>query len=240
MREECDIVDGDRTGGLAKDRESLDRNVETATQGRAATPGTGRREGDAARRAPENHNTGNNTAGQQRTEEMTRMKLTNTKGKETVAKRRESGVTANYHMRKIIGGILGEEGKDRMYKERGAGRRKKGPAGLDKTKTEDKPAGLEGEENKDKPVGLDGDVTKDKPAELDGDEIDDVPEGLDVDVDEPARRDGNKTEDKPAGLDGDVTKDKPAGPDGNKIEDEPAGRDGDENEDVPKGLDGRP
>ena len=84
-------------------------------------------------------------------------------------------------------GILGEEGKDRkdrMYKEMGAGRRKKGPAGLDKTKTEDKPAGLEGEENKDKPVGLDGDVTKDKPAELDGDEIEDVPEGLDVD--EPA------------------------------------------------------
>ena len=44
MREECDIDDGDRTGGLAKDRESLDRNVETATQGRAATPGTGMRE----------------------------------------------------------------------------------------------------------------------------------------------------------------------------------------------------
>ena len=79
-----------------------------------------------ARRAPENHNTCNNTAGQQRTEEMTRMKLTNTKGKETVAKRRESGVTANYHMRKIIGGILGEEGKDRMYEARGEGKRKKG------------------------------------------------------------------------------------------------------------------
>ena len=35
MREECDIDDGDRTGGLAnaKDRESLDLNVETATHG---------------------------------------------------------------------------------------------------------------------------------------------------------------------------------------------------------------
>ena len=107
---------------------------------------------------------------------MTRMKLTNTKGKETVAKRRESGVTANYHMRKIIGGILGEEGKDRMYKERGAGRRKKGPAGLYETKTEDKPA------------GLDGGKTKDKSAGRDGDKIKDVPEGLDVHInkDEPA------------------------------------------------------
>ena len=35
MREECDIDDGDRTGGLAiaKDRESLDLNVETAAHG---------------------------------------------------------------------------------------------------------------------------------------------------------------------------------------------------------------
>ena len=118
--------------------------------------------------------------------------MTNTRGKETVAKRRESGVTANYQMRKIIGGILGEEGKDRMYEERGAGRRKKGPAGLDETKTEDKPAGLDGEVNKDKPAGLDGDVTKDKPAGLDGNKIEDVPEGLDVNKDEPAGRDEAK------------------------------------------------
>jgi len=35
VREECDIDDGDGTGGLAnaKDRESLDLNVETATHG---------------------------------------------------------------------------------------------------------------------------------------------------------------------------------------------------------------
>ena len=75
---------------------------------------------------------------------MTRIKLTNTKGRETAAKRRESGVTANYQMRKIIGGILGEEGKDRMYEERGAGRRKKGPARQDEAKTEDKQRGWTG------------------------------------------------------------------------------------------------
>ena len=84
---------------------------------------------------------------------MTRIKLTNTKGRETAAKRWESGVTANYQMRKIIGGILGEEGKDRMYEERGAGRRKKGPAGQDETKTEDKPAGLDGGEEQGQASG---------------------------------------------------------------------------------------
>ena len=79
---------------------------------------------------------------------MTRTKRTNTKGRETVAKMRERGVTTNYQMRRIIGGILGEEGKDRMYKERGAGRRKKGPAGQDETKAEDKPAKRGKDENK--------------------------------------------------------------------------------------------
>ena len=57
---------------------------------------------------------------------MTRMKLADTKVKETNAKRRESGVMANDQLKKIIGGILGEEGKDKMYEERGAGMRKKG------------------------------------------------------------------------------------------------------------------
>ena len=57
---------------------------------------------------------------------MTRMKLTNTKVKETIAKRRESGRRTNDQLKKIIGGILGEEGKDKMYEERGAGMRKKG------------------------------------------------------------------------------------------------------------------
>ena len=45
---------------------------------------------------------------------MTRIKLTNTRGREMVAKRSEGGVTANYQMRRIIGGILGggREGQD--------------------------------------------------------------------------------------------------------------------------------
>ena len=56
---------------------------------------------------------------------MTRTKLTNTKGRETVAKMREGGMTTNYQMRRIIGGILAEEGKDRMYEkgEQEGGRR---------------------------------------------------------------------------------------------------------------------
>ena len=60
-----DIDNGDGTGGLAiaKDRESQNLDVETATHG--ATPRKGRRERDAARRAPEIHNTCNNTARQQ-------------------------------------------------------------------------------------------------------------------------------------------------------------------------------
>ena len=57
---------------------------------------------------------------------MTKMKLTNTKVRETIGKRRESGVMANDQLKKIIGGILGEEGKDKMYEESGAGMRKKG------------------------------------------------------------------------------------------------------------------
>ena len=96
---------------------------------------------------------------------MTRTKRTNTKGRETVAKMRERGVTTNYQMRRIIGGILGEEGKDRMYEERGAGRRKKGPAGQDETKAEDKPAGLDGDETKDKPAEMSKDENKVKKEE---------------------------------------------------------------------------
>ena len=83
---------------------------------------------------------------------MTRMKLADTKVKETIAKRRESGVMANDQL-KIIGGILGEEGRDRMYKEGGAGLRKKekktngkGNFGGDKKDEghKDKVAGLNG------------------------------------------------------------------------------------------------
>ena len=57
---------------------------------------------------------------------MTRTKEGDNKGRETIAKRRESDVRASGQMRKIIGGILGEKGKDKMYEERGAGMWKKG------------------------------------------------------------------------------------------------------------------
>ena len=49
-----------------------------------------------------------------------------TRTKEGDNKRRESDVRASGQMRKIIGGILGEKGKDKMYKERGAGMWQKG------------------------------------------------------------------------------------------------------------------
>ena len=75
---------------------------------------------------------------------MARTKAADTKGRETNGKRRESDGKARGQTRKIIKGILGETGKDRMYEEKGEGRRKKGPAGQDKTKTEDKPAGPDG------------------------------------------------------------------------------------------------
>ena len=75
---------------------------------------------------------------------MTRTKAADTKGRETNGKRRESDGKARGQTKKIIKGILGETGKDRMYEEKGEGRRKKGPAGQDKTKTEDKPAGPDG------------------------------------------------------------------------------------------------
>ena len=45
---------------------------------------------------------------------MTRTKEGDTKRRETIAKRRESGVMASGQMKKIIGGILGEKGKDKM------------------------------------------------------------------------------------------------------------------------------
>ena len=75
---------------------------------------------------------------------MARTKAADTKGRETNGKRRESDRKARGQTKKIIKGILGETGKDRMYEEKGEGRRKKGPAGQDKTKTEDKPAGPDG------------------------------------------------------------------------------------------------
>ena len=51
-----DTDDEEGTGELAnaKDRESRGLDVENATHEREETPGTGQRERDAARRAPEN------------------------------------------------------------------------------------------------------------------------------------------------------------------------------------------
>ena len=64
---------------------------------------------------------------------MTKMKMTNTKVRETSGKRRESGVIANDQLKKIIGGIMEEEGRDKMYEERGVGLRKKEKETIDKT-----------------------------------------------------------------------------------------------------------
>ena len=52
---------------------------------------------------------------------MTKTKLADTEVKETIAKGRESGVMTNDQLKKIIKGILGEEGRDMMYKDGGAG-----------------------------------------------------------------------------------------------------------------------
>ena len=66
---------------------------------------------------------------------MTRTKAADTKGRETNGKRRESEGRARGQTKKIIGGILGETGKDKMYEERGEGMRKKGKETNDKRNT---------------------------------------------------------------------------------------------------------
>ena len=48
---------------------------------------------------------------------MTRMKLADTKVKETIAKRRESGVMANDQLKKIIGGSWGRKGRTRCMRK---------------------------------------------------------------------------------------------------------------------------
>ena len=57
---------------------------------------------------------------------MARTKVAETKGRETIAKRRENDGKASGQTRKIIAGILGEKGRDKMYKEREARTWKKG------------------------------------------------------------------------------------------------------------------
>ena len=57
---------------------------------------------------------------------MTRTKVADNRRRETIARGRESDWRASGPLRRIIGGILGETGKDKMYEERGAGMRKTG------------------------------------------------------------------------------------------------------------------
>ena len=102
----------------AKNKESLGPYVETVTHGADGDSRDGRRERDAAHRAPENTRTCDTTsAGQQGMKRM----------KEGGSKRRESQVRAGDQTKKIIGGILKEEG-NKMYKEREAGKKKEGEA----------------------------------------------------------------------------------------------------------------
>ena len=52
---------------------------------------------------------------------MTKTKLANTKVKETIGKVRENGMMANDQLKKIIKGILGEEGGGEDVQGRGSG-----------------------------------------------------------------------------------------------------------------------
>ena len=109
---------------------------------------------------------------------MTRMNQNDTGRRETNDRRSESGAMADSQMRRIIRGILEEQGKDRMCEERGAGRRKKGPAGQDGDKNKDEtegqekdkdgPAGRDETKTEDKHGGRDGKMTTDRPAEKGG------------------------------------------------------------------------
>ena len=50
----------------------------------------------------------------------TMTKIADTEVKETIAKVRESGVMTNDQLQTIIKGILGGDGRDEMYKDKGA------------------------------------------------------------------------------------------------------------------------
>ena len=67
---------------------------------------------------------GTKTENHRASKTMKKTKLADTEVKETIAKVQESGVMTNDQMQTIIRGILGEEGRDRMYKDEGAGLRK--------------------------------------------------------------------------------------------------------------------
>ena len=105
MRRECDIDDGDGTGDLAnaKNRESPGLNVETVTHvasGDSRDGRAGTRRGTAGTGGPHTH----------ATTRMTRTKAADTKGRETIARRRESDGPAEEDHPGDPGG--GREGQD--------------------------------------------------------------------------------------------------------------------------------
>ena len=97
---------------------------------------------------------------------MTKTKASSIKGRETRDKRRGNDRKARGHTKKIIEGILGETGKDRMYEARGEGMRKKGKETNNKRNTgrdegdeghKDKEGGGEGRGETEKGGGADQD-----------------------------------------------------------------------------------
>ena len=100
---------------------------------------------------------------------MAKRTQTNTGRRETDNKRRKKGARTNRtnrQMKRIIGGILGEQGKDRMYEEKGAGRENERTAGRDGKENEDKTEGQD--EDKNGPAGRDKTKTEDEPGGQEG------------------------------------------------------------------------
>ena len=130
----CDIDNGDGTGEIdfAKDRESP-----TKQGGRGASASgdsrDGRRERDAAERAPEDPT----RARERARDERTITTMTDDKVKEIIAKVQEyGGAMTSDQLREVIEGIQGEDGRVKKYKDEGAGLGgmvKGGGAGLDVT-----------------------------------------------------------------------------------------------------------
>ena len=219
------MANEDGTGGLnnAKDRESPDqawrpwrmgeRRLRVRKSGNETWHGGHQRTTDTC----------NNTAGRRGTVRMGRRTQTNTGRRETNDRRRKNGVRTNRtnsQMKRIIGGILGEQGKDKTYEERGAGKRNKRTTGRDGKENEDRTEGQD--EDKYRPAGREKTKTEDETECRDGNfprnknvttaraSTNRNSEGQAEDKDGPAGRDRTKTEDKPGGRDGTVTKDRTA------------------------------
>ena len=219
------LANEDGTGGAQQRQgQGIARpSVETAAQGRAATPGKEERERDTARRAPENHRYVQQHGRKEGDRKMARRTQTNTGRRETNDRRRENDVRTNRtnsQMKRIIKGILGEQGKDKTYEERGAGKRNKRTTGRDGKENEDRTEGQD--EDKYRPAGREKTKTEDETECRDGNfprnknvttaraSTNRNSEGQAEDKDGPAERDRTKTEDKPGGRDKTVTKDRTA------------------------------